>query len=101
MKERGIALGMALALVMALGALMQARPPKTKPTAYTVMRHEYGPSPQLEIIGPDGEEWISVAQGGAVTVFYQRATPQAIHDFCRMIAGDKHIAQPVRCMTER
>lgn len=101
MKERGLALGIALSFVMAVGAVMQARAPKAKAAAYTVTRHEYGPSPMLEIAGPDGEEWISVAQGGAVTIFYGRATPQAIHDFCLMIDGDKRIAQPVRCGAEK
>lgn len=100
MKDRAFALGIALMFVMAAGAAMQAHAPRPKQAVYTVTRHEYGPSPQMEITGPDGEEWISVAQGGAVTIFYQRVTPQAIHDFCRMIAGDKRIAQPVRCMTE-
>lgn len=102
MTERALPLGIALAFVMAAGIVMQARAPKSeRPRSYTVTRHEYGPGPRLEIAGPDGQEWISVAQGGAVTIFYQRATPQAIGDFCRMIAGDTRIAQPVRCMLER
>lgn len=102
MRERALPLGIALAFVMAAGILTQARAPKSeRQRSYTVTRHESGPSPLLEISGPDGQEWISVAQGGAVTIFYQRATPEAIRDFCRMIAGDTRIAQPVRCMVER
>ena len=102
MTESKLAFVIVACVLLATGVMLPDSTAKDQPrrAVYTVARYEYGPD-QLTIAGPNGETWISVTQGGVVTIFYGRATPEAIHDFCQMIAGDAHIAQPVRCWAER